>query len=102
MKYKYVSKTCVFAEHGDVFEKSKNGYVHNITDDNWVGVPKWMVEDTNAFEPVNEELEDFRNNLITWLEDVIEFDEKSAAGKKALRPVLRYIKEYSSELPEEE
>lgn len=100
MKYKYVGEGCVFAQKGDVFEKSKHGYVYNYDDTNWIGVPEWMVETSSSFEPVNEELEEFRDNLIVWLEDVIEFDEKSTAGKRALKSVLRYVKDYSSEVEE--
>jgi len=101
MRYRYVGAGCMFAGKGDIFEKSKHGYIHKI-DDDWVGVPTWMVEDNSEFEPINDELEEFRDNLIVWLEDVIEYDENSKAGKRALESVLRHVKDYSTELPEEE
>jgi hypothetical protein len=93
MKYRYIGKDCVFASNGDIFEKSKNGYIHNTANDDWIGIPDWLVEDSVAFEEVNQELEEFKENLVVWLEDVIEFDEKTKDGKRALKSVLNHLEE---------
>jgi hypothetical protein len=91
MNYRYIGKKCVFATPGNIFEKSKHGYVFKITDDDWVGVPDWLVEDTDDFEEVNQELEEFKDNLVVWLEDIIDNDENTKEGKRALRAVLEWV-----------
>jgi hypothetical protein len=97
MKYRYIGKECVFATPGNIFEKSKHGYVFNITDNDWIGVPEWIVEDTEDFEQVNEELDVFKGNLIVWLEDVM-VDEKTREGKRALKSVLRWVNDRREEV----
>ena len=67
MNYIYVGKRTAFLDLGDIFEPSKGGkgYVHHYDHPNfYMSLPKYMVENSDDFEPhYSDEIKEVRKNI---------------------------------------
>lgn len=81
-------------KEGDVFVGTGNGYKHEFDDNTWIGLPKEIVENSDSFEPINEELESLRYDVIEYIRH--DFVTKHKITNKDIDELIDYVEEWEA------